>query len=126
MPFSALYAAGALKIFNVSRSKASVNMLLSLILILNFYWTFFIYISNVIPFPGFPEISPLSNTPHFFSKGVPLPNQHPFGPPLPTFPYPGGGFQTCRIKGFSIHWSQTKPSSATYADKAKGPCIVFG
>jgi len=34
----------------------------------------FIYISNVISFPGFPSINPLSHLPFpFFYEGIPLP-----------------------------------------------------
>jgi len=47
----------------------------------------FIYISNDIPFPGFPSISPLSHTPLPTSlRMLPLPNHPPFPPPLPDIP----------------------------------------
>jgi len=42
------------------------------------------YISNVIPFSGFPSISPLSYTPPPYSMRVfPHPSAHPFPPPHP-------------------------------------------
>jgi hypothetical protein len=48
---------------------------------------FFIYISNVIPFPGFPSPrNPLSHTPSTcFYEGVP-PSTYPLPPPLPSIP----------------------------------------
>jgi len=51
-----------------------------------FYWIVFIYISNVFPFPGFPDISPLSHPLLPSSIRVfPFPNQS-FLPPHPDIP----------------------------------------
>jgi hypothetical protein len=46
---------------------------------------FFIYISNVIPFPGFPPFLKHPSSPYFY-EGVPSPT-HPLPPPHPVFPY---------------------------------------
>jgi len=42
----------------------------------------FIYISNIIPFPSFPSINPLSHLPSpLFYEGVPHQTSHPYLPP---------------------------------------------
>jgi hypothetical protein len=85
---------------------------------------FFIYISNVIPFPCSPSGNTLSHpTSPCFCKGTP-PSIHPLLPPPPShgIPYTGASsFQ--RTKGLSSHWCPTKPSSATYAAGPMGPSM---
>jgi len=61
---------------------------------------FLFYISKVIPFPGFPSISPLSNPPLPSSiKMFPLPNYHSFPPPHPENPLHWGGGQPWQDQG---------------------------
>jgi hypothetical protein len=64
------------------------------------YIIFFIYISNVIPFPCFPPIQkhPITSHPPTprFNEGVPPPTHpptHPLPYPNPQFPYTGGSIE---------------------------------
>jgi hypothetical protein len=75
---------------------------------------FFIYLSNVIPFPGFPSETPYAMLPLPASMRVllHLPTQSCLS--ALAFPYTGVS-SLRRTKGVSSHWCQTRPSSATYA-----------
>jgi hypothetical protein len=72
---------------------------------------FFIYILNVIPFPGFPSQKNLSLPPTYqltHSQFLVL-----------AFPYIGSS-SLHRNKGLSSHWWSTRPSSATFAARDMG------
>ena len=82
---------------------------------------FFIYISNVFPFPGLPyttlslysmRVLPHSPT-HYHLSALALPYT--------------GVLNTLRPKGRSYHWCRTRPFFATYAAEAIGPsmCILW-
>jgi hypothetical protein len=77
---------------------------------------FLIYISNVIPFPGFPTPNPY---PFPFS-----PAHQPTHSQLPAlaFPYTGAS-NLHRTKGFSSLWCLTRPSSATDEAGTMGPSM---
>jgi hypothetical protein len=80
---------------------------------------FFIYISNVFPFPGLSLRTPLSRPPS--------PCLYEGAPHLPalTFPYTGAS-KPLRPKGCSSNWCSTRPPSATYEAGAMGPnSLVF-
>jgi hypothetical protein len=84
---------------------------------------FFIYISNVIPFPSFPP-----SQKHVITSSLPLLlwrcfSTHPLSPPCPQFPTLGHLLSLHRTKDLSSHWCITRPSSATYASGAK--CTSF-
>ena len=65
-----------------------------------FLFIFFINISNVIPFPGFPSRKPLSHPPSpCFYEGAPPPIHS--SPPTPAFPYTGES-SLHRIMGISF------------------------
>jgi hypothetical protein len=86
----------------------------------------FIYISNVILFPGLPSGTPLSHSPSPASMRVLLhPSTHSCLPAL-AFPYTGAS-NFLRTKGCSFHLCPTRPSSATYAAGAMGPsmCTIW-
>jgi hypothetical protein len=82
---------------------------------------FFIYILNVIPFPGF---RPSWNLPIIFSLPLLLLGSSSTHPPCPTptlvSPTLGHLSSIHRTKDLSFHWCMTRPSSATYA--ARGMC----
>jgi hypothetical protein len=84
-------------------------------------YIFFIYISNVIPFPYFPSENPPIPSP------LPLLTNLPIPLPCPGIPL-HWGIEPHRDKGFSSHWWPTRPSSATYAAGAMGPsmCSLVG
>jgi hypothetical protein len=84
----------------------------------------FIYLSNIIPFPGFPSANLLSHPPSpcFYEVAPPTPNRSNFHfNPLP-FPYTGAS-SLHRTKGLSSHWCQIRPSSAAYVAVAKSPSM---
>ena len=77
---------------------------------------FYIYISNVIPFPDYPSKNPLSPPPAHqptYSYFLVL-----------AFPYTGA-LSLLRTKGLSSHWCLTRPSSATNAARAMSPTMCF-
>jgi hypothetical protein len=78
---------------------------------------FFIYISNFIPFPGFPcqkkKNYPISSSP--WSPTHPLLS-------CPSISYPGA-LSFYRIKGLFSPWCPTRPSCAAYAAGAMGPSM---
>jgi hypothetical protein len=81
---------------------------------------FFIYISNVIPFPGLSSKNPLSHPPSpCLYEGAPHLPTHSHLPAL-AVPY-NGASNTLRPKGRSSHWCPTRPSSATYVAEAMSP-----
>jgi hypothetical protein len=83
---------------------------------------FFIYISNVIFFPGFPSATPLSHPPSpCFYEGVPPPT-YPLRPPCPGIPL-HWGMGLYRTKGLSSYLCPTEPSTATYATGAMDPSM---
>jgi hypothetical protein len=68
-----------------------------------FFDTFFIYPSNVIPFPSFLPQKPLSRLPcPCYGEGAP-PHAHPLLPPCPGIPLHWGIERSPRIKGLSSH-----------------------
>jgi hypothetical protein len=79
---------------------------------------YFIYISNVIPFPSFPSENPLS-TPHSLCSP-----SHPLPYLVLEFPYTGAQ-SLHRTKGLSSHWWSTRPSSATYIARATSSTSTF-
>jgi hypothetical protein len=81
---------------------------------------FFIYISNVIPFPGFPSENPLSHLPpHIaFMRVLRHPPTHSHLTAL-KFPYTGTS-NLHRTKCLSSHWCQISLSSVTYPAGAMG------
>jgi hypothetical protein len=96
-----------------------------------FFWKFlldifFIYISNVIPFPGFPSEIPLRKLPIPSSPAsmmvLPQPTTHSLLPLHPGIPLTGES-SLHRTKGLSSHWCQTRASSATYAAGAMCPSM---
>ena len=77
---------------------------------------FFIYISNVIPFPSFPSKNTL------FLPPFPCSRTHPL--PLPRTVCPlYRGLEQHRTKGLFSHWWPTRSSSAAYA--WVGPLCIF-
>jgi hypothetical protein len=72
---------------------------------------FFIYISNVIPFPRFPSPT---------SPSFPCSPTHPLLLSGPGFPHTGA-YSLHRTKGLSSHWCPTRPFSAAYATGAMSP-----
>jgi hypothetical protein len=86
--------------------------------ILSFYFSllldiFFIYISNVNPFPGLPSENPYP----IHSTSAHQPTHFCFS--VLVFPYTGTS-NALKPKGLSSHWCPTSPSSATYAAGAMG------
>jgi hypothetical protein len=82
---------------------------------------FFIYISNVIPFPSLPSWNLLPHAPSScFYDSVPQ-QTHSCFPGL-AFPYTAAS-RLHSTKGLSSHRCPTMPSSATYALGAMGPSI---
>jgi len=80
----------------------------------NFLLIFFIYISNVIPSPGFPSITPYPNSPYPFSMRVfPQPTSQPWH--SPTL-----GVQPWKDQGLLLPWCTTRSPSATYTARAMG------
>jgi hypothetical protein len=79
---------------------------------------FFIYISNVIPFPGFPSRTSL------YPSSPPIPaHQHTHSCFL-ALAFPDSEAQSLhRTKGLSSHLWPTRPSSAIYAARAMSPSI---
>jgi len=79
---------------------------------------FFIYISNIFPFPVLPFGNSLSHpsSPCLDKDAPPLTHSHP---PTLAFPYTGE-LNTLRPNDLSSHWCPTKPSSATYVARAMG------
>jgi hypothetical protein len=87
---------------------------------------FFIYISNVFPFPGLPFGTPISHPSSPASMSVrPYPPTHSYLPDL-EFPYTGA-LNTLRPEGLFFHWCPTRPSSATYVASAMSHsmCILW-
>ena len=84
---------------------------LSLIFLLDIY---FIYISNVVPFPGFLSKTPLSLSP------FPCSSNHQHQLPGPGIPLHWSLHQT---KGLYSHWWPTRISSATYVVGAMSPTM---
>ena len=83
---------------------------------------FFIYISNVIPFPSPPTLNaPIQYNSSCFEEGA-LPPIHPLLPPCPGIPL-HWGIEPSHTKGLSSHLCPTKPSSALYVAGAMGPSI---
>jgi hypothetical protein len=80
-----------------------------------------IYISNVIPFPSFFSGEPLPPPLPCFYEDAPPPTRT-FRLTTLAFFYTGAS-SFHRTKGFSSHWCQTIPSSATYAAGAMGPSL---
>ena len=87
---------------------------------------FFIYISNVIPFPGLPP-----------SRKPSIPSSFPLlqwgcsstlTPTPPPRPILGHLLSLHRTKDLSSHYCLTRPSSATYAPRAMGSsmCTLVG
>ena len=73
---------------------------------------FFIYISNVIPFAGFPSANSLSHPPP--------PAHQPIHSCIPVLACPYTGTSSLhRTKCLSSHWCP-RPSSATYVGEAMG------
>ena len=86
----------------------------------------FIYISNVISFPGFPSGNPLSHPPSpCFYEGASPPIHPPTHSHLPTLalPYTKASSSLTRNKGHSSHWCPARPSTATYVAGAVGPSM---
>jgi hypothetical protein len=83
---------------------------------------FFIYISNVIPFPGFPSRNSLS--PPLPSASVRVLLYLPTHSHLPAlaFPYTRAS-KLHNIKGLSSHRCSIRPSSAMYEARAMGPSM---
>jgi hypothetical protein len=83
---------------------------------------FFIYISNVIPFPGLPPGNPLS---HASMRMLPHSPTHSCLPSL-ELPYTGA-LNPYRTKGQSSDWCPTRPSSVTYSAEAmcSSMCILW-
>jgi hypothetical protein len=82
----------------------------------SFFDIFFIYISNVIPFPCFPFEAPYP----IISPPVHQPTHSAFS--VLAFPYTGA-LSLHRTKGLSFHWLLIRPSSATYVSGAMGPSM---
>jgi hypothetical protein len=81
---------------------------------------FFIYISNVIPFPGpTPLEPPILPPPPASMRVFPHSSTHPLLPPHPRIPYTRAT-SLHRTKTLFSHWCLRRPSSATYA---VGPCV---
>lgn len=82
---------------------------------------YFIYFSNVIPFPGSPSGSPLFHplSPCFY-EGALSPTH--FCLLILAFPY-SGALSLHRAKGLSSHWWPPRPSSATCAAGPMGPTM---
>lgn len=89
---------------------------------------FFVFILNVVPFPGFPSINQLSHhlpSPPSSMKVFHHASTHPFLPPLLDIPVHGwwGGVwwvDPWQNQGFSPYWCPKRPSSAIYAGRAMG------
>ena len=79
---------------------------------------FFLYISNVISFPGFLSKNSLSHAPSCSSS------THPLSLPVLAFLYTGA-LSLLRTKGHSSLCCPTRPSSATYAAGASGSLHVY-
>jgi len=90
-----------------------------------FYWIFFIYISNVIPFLGFPDINPLHITLPFFYQCVLLIIQ-PLTTNSPAFHYTGVP-TLAELRAFpSIGSQQDHHLLHIQLKPWVSPCIVFG
>ena len=92
--------------------KSSVDMgLVTLLFFFNFlFLILFMYISNVVPFPGFPSANPLSHPPSPVSLRV-MPHFY-----LTTLASPYVGASSLhRPIGLHSNWCQLRQSSATYA-----------
>jgi len=86
-----------------------------------FYWIFFkIYILNVIPFPGFPDTSPLSHPSPSSIRESPFP---PF--PLLTFPYTGGLALAGPRASPSIGAQQGHPLLPMQLEPRVSPCSLW-
>jgi hypothetical protein len=86
----------------------------------------FIYISNVIPFPGFSSEDSLSysTTPCFY-ESAPHPTNHSYFTALP-FLY-NGAWNLHRTKGLSSHWClQGHPLLHMWLEPWVPPCVFFG
>ena len=96
---------------NAQQGKLSLKYLQNFLLDI-----FFIYISNVIPFSGFPSENPIPSL---------LPTVHQ--PTHSCFPAQACSYTRAyrlqRTKGLSSHWCSTRPSSATYAARAMSPTM---
>jgi hypothetical protein len=71
----------------------------------------YIYISNIIPFPGLPSANPLSHSPlPCFYEGSPPPTAQPmhFYLTALAFLYTGAS-SLHRTKGLPSHWHQIRP-----------------
>jgi hypothetical protein len=92
--------------------------------ILFFYWKFFIYISNVIPFPGFPPENPLYHlsSPFFY---VPKPPTHSC---LLALHSPTRGHQAFTEQRASppIDVQQGHTLLHIQLEPCVPPCVVFG
>jgi hypothetical protein len=84
---------------------------------------FFICISNVIPFPGFPSGNPLFYLPTpCFCEGSPSPP--PVSTPAsPPWHSPTLGHRAFTGPSLSFHWYLTRLSFATYGAGAMGPSM---
>jgi hypothetical protein len=95
----------------------------------SFFITYFIYISNVIPLPSFPFITPLSPTPSPCLYEGAHQSSHLLLPQHPSvFPYPESS-SLHMTKELPSQWCLTRPSSDTYPAGVTGtcpPCILFG
>jgi hypothetical protein len=84
-----------------------------------------IYISNIIPPPGFPFTNPLSHHPSLcLYEGASPPIHHSSLPTL-AFPYTGA-LSLHRTKGLSSHWCPTRPSSGHIQLEPWVPSFVGG
>ena len=82
------------------------------IIISTLFWgldIFFIYISNVFPFPSLPFRNPPPSSPCLYESALPLTHSHP---PALELTYTGA-LTTLRIEGISSHQCSIRPSSAT-------------
>jgi hypothetical protein len=83
---------------------------------------FFIYISNVIPFPGFPSKNPYFTLPSLASMKM-CPNTPTYSL-LPTIEFLYTGASSLhRTKGLFSHWFPARLFSTTYAAGAMGPSM---
>ena len=88
-------------------------------------YIFFIYISNVIPFPSFPSRNCISHLlyPCFYEVS-PQPSTHPYTPgSLLWHSYTLGASSLHRNKGLSSLWWPTKPFSGKYVAVVKSHSI---
>jgi hypothetical protein len=87
---------------------------------------FFIYISNVITFPGLSSANPVSHPLCFCLYEEASPSTHLILPPYLGIPI-HWGIECPQAQGCSFHWCSTRLSSAKYAAGAMVPsCVLFG